>query len=196
MESHINNKYLVNLLTCLHQTRPYTSQTILFAPNSKIIKPNLATYETNYTTFIRNCKNITYFLPIFFTANPKFWKILPHAKILLPLVSPNTQTVKEARTHKLLSYIYVDQVTNVPCSFFPQSAVDDNGYVPLVDAKDRLHHKHDPKTPPRMCLRLRGGHREVLNSTQNSGRSQLYWYIQAQFFMGFWQNTTKTQFFW
>ena len=99
--------------------------------------------------------------------------------------SPNTQTIEEARTHKLLSYIYVDQVTNVPCSFFPQSAVDDNGYVPLVDAKDRLHHKHDPKTPPRMCLRLRGGHREVLNSTQNSGRSQLYWYIQAQFFMGF-----------
>ena len=99
--------------------------------------------------------------------------------------SPNTQTIEEARTHKLLSYIYVDQVTNVPCSFFPQSAVDDNGYVPLVDAKDRLHHKHDPKTPPRMCLRLRGGHREVLNSTQNSGRSQLYWYIQAQFFMDF-----------
>ena len=80
------------------------------------------------------------------------------------------------RARKLLSYIYVDQVTNVPCSFFPQSAVDDNGYVPLVDAKDRLHHKHDPKTPPRMCLRLRGGQREVLNSTQNSRRSQLYYY--------------------
>ena len=67
--------------------------------------------------------------------------------------SPNTQTIEEARTHKLLSYIYVDQVTNVPCSFFPQSAVDDNGYVPLVDAKDRLHHKHDPKTPRRMSER-------------------------------------------
>ena len=64
--------------------------------------------------------------------------------------SPNTQTIEEARTHKLLSYIYVDQVTNVPCSFFPQSAVDDNGYVPLVNAKDRLHHKHDQKTPLRM----------------------------------------------
>ena len=35
-------------------------------------------------------------------------------------------------------------------AFFPQSAVDDNGYVPLVNAKDRLHHKHDQKTPLRM----------------------------------------------
>ena len=138
---------------------------------------------------------VTYFSPIFFTANPKSWKIstipsknLTSCQNIITIghwSSPNTQTIEEARTHKLLSYIYVDQVTNVPCSFFPQSAVDDNGYVPLVDAKDRLHHKHDPKTPPRMCLRLRGGHREVLNSTQNSGRSQLYWYIQAQFFMDF-----------
>ena len=110
---------------------------------------------------------------------PNFEKSYLMPKYYYHWSSPNTQTIKEARTHKLLSYIYVDQVTNVPCSFFPQSAVDDNGYVPLVDAKDRLHHKHDPKTPPRMCLRLRGGHREVLNSTQNSGRSQLYWYIQT-----------------
>ena len=48
----------------------------------------LATYETNYAAFNWNCRNITYFLPIFFTANPKSWKILPHAKILLPLVKP------------------------------------------------------------------------------------------------------------
>ena len=167
----------------MHQTRKYSS---LILPHIKQITQHLT--------------EIVEIIPIF---RPYFSQLIPNLEksYLMPKYyyhwsSSNTQTIEEARTHKLLSYIYVDQVTNVPCSFFPQSAVDDNGYVPLVDAKDRLHHKHDPKTPPRMCLRLRGGHREVLNSTQNSGRSQLYWYIQAQFFMGFWQNTTKTQFFW
>ena len=47
---------------------------IFFAPNLKLFKPNLATYETNYTTFTWNCRNIIYFLPIFFTDNPKSWK--------------------------------------------------------------------------------------------------------------------------